>query len=211
MLARYFDTSRSLIERYGGVVDKFIGNVVGAVWGTPVANEDDAERATRAALDLVEAVSALGQEISAPGLKARTEVLIGEAAVNLEAAGEGMVVGDLVNTASRIQSAADPGAVFVRKPRDDRPGQRHRPYRSLPSQPVSEVSGPGAHHELAGWAGYGYCAAHSRWYWGLKLYLLTTRTGCPSRGAWPARPSGNARWPLPCSPTPSGPARCGLG
>ena len=45
MLARYFDTSRSLIERYGGVVDKFIGNVVGAAWGTPVANEDDAERA----------------------------------------------------------------------------------------------------------------------------------------------------------------------
>jgi len=65
-------------------------------------------------------------------------VLIGEAAVNLEAAGEGMVVGDLVNTASRIQSAADPGAVFVRKPRDDRPGQRHRPYRSLPSHRLAK-------------------------------------------------------------------------
>ena len=65
-LARYFDTSRSLIERYGGVVEKFIGDAVMAVWGTPVANEDDAERAVRAALDLVEAVSALGQEIGAP-------------------------------------------------------------------------------------------------------------------------------------------------
>ena len=113
LLARYFDTSRSLIERYGGVVEKFIGDAVMAVWGTPVANEDDAERAVRAALDLVEAVSALGQEIGAPGLKARAGVLTGEAAVNLEAAGQGMVAGDLVNTASRIQSAADPGSVYV--------------------------------------------------------------------------------------------------
>ena len=66
LLARYFDTSRSLIERYGGLVEKFIGDAVMAVWGTPVANEDDAERAVRAALDLVEAVAALGQEIGAP-------------------------------------------------------------------------------------------------------------------------------------------------
>jgi len=113
LLARYFDTSRSLIERYGGLVEKFIGDAVMAVWGTPVANEDDAERAVRAALDLVDAVSALGQEIGAPGLKARAGVLTGEAAVNLGAAGQGMVAGDLVNTASRIQSVAEPGSVFV--------------------------------------------------------------------------------------------------
>jgi class 3 adenylate cyclase/tetratricopeptide (TPR) repeat protein len=113
LLARYFDTSRALIERYGGLVEKFIGDAVMAVWGTPVANEDDAERAVRAALDLVEAVSALGQEIGAPGLKARAGVLTGEAAVNLEAVGQGMVAGDLVNTASRIQSVADPGSVLV--------------------------------------------------------------------------------------------------
>jgi class 3 adenylate cyclase len=123
LLARYFDTSRSLIERYGGMVEKFIGDAVMAVWGTPVANEDDAERAVRAALDLVEAVSALGQEIGAPGLQARAGVLTGEAAVNLGAAGQGMVAGDLVNTASRIQSVADPGSVFVGEPRDDRPRQ----------------------------------------------------------------------------------------
>src|SRR5215472_16045329 len=113
LLARYFDTSRSLIERYGGVVEKFIGDAVMAVWGTPVANEDDTERAVRAALDLVEAVAALGQEIGAPGLTVRAGVLTGEAAVNLGAAGQGMVAGDLVNTASRIQSVADPGSVFV--------------------------------------------------------------------------------------------------
>ena len=60
LLSRYFDTCRRLIELYGGTVEKFIGDAVMAVWGTPVATEDDAERAVRAALDLVAAVSALG-------------------------------------------------------------------------------------------------------------------------------------------------------
>ena len=113
LLSRYFDTSRRLIERYGGVIEKFIGDAVMAVWGTPVAKEDDAERAVRAALDLTAAVSALGHEVGAPELRARAGVLTGEAAVTIGAEGEGMVAGDLVNTASRIQSAAPPGAVFV--------------------------------------------------------------------------------------------------
>ena len=84
-----------------------------AVWGTPTATEDDAERAVRAALDLVAAVSALGDEVGAPELRARAGVLTGEAAVTIGAEGQGMVAGDLVNTASRIQSAAEPGTVFV--------------------------------------------------------------------------------------------------
>jgi class 3 adenylate cyclase/tetratricopeptide (TPR) repeat protein len=113
LLSHYFDTGRAIVERYGGTVEKFIGDAVMAVWGTPVANEDDAERAVRAALDLVEAVSELGAQVGAPGLQARAGVLTGEATVNLGAAGQGMVAGDLVNTASRIQSAAEPGAVLV--------------------------------------------------------------------------------------------------
>jgi class 3 adenylate cyclase/tetratricopeptide (TPR) repeat protein len=113
LLSRYFDTSRRLIELYGGTVEKFIGDAVMAVWGTPTATEDDAERAVRAGLDLVAAVSALGDEIGAPELAARAGVLTGEAAVTLGAEGQGMVAGDLVNTASRIQSAAEPGTVFV--------------------------------------------------------------------------------------------------
>jgi class 3 adenylate cyclase/tetratricopeptide (TPR) repeat protein len=113
LLSRYFDTARALIGRYGGTVEKFIGDAVMAVWGTPVATEDDAERAVRAGLDLVAAVAALGDEFGAPGLSARAGVLTGEAAVTLGAEGEGMVAGDLVNTASRIQSAADPGTVLV--------------------------------------------------------------------------------------------------
>ena len=113
LLSRYFDTCRRLIELYGGTVEKFIGDAVMAVWGTPTATEDDAERAVRAALDLVAAVSALGDEVGAPELAARAGVLTGEAAVTIGAEGQGMVAGDLVNTAARIQSAANPGSVLV--------------------------------------------------------------------------------------------------
>jgi len=113
LLSRYFDTCRRLVGLYGGVVEKFIGDAVMAVWGTPTATEDDAERAVRTALDLVAAVSALGQEIGAEELRARAGVMTGEAAVNLAATGEGMVAGDLVNTASRVQAVAEPGSVFV--------------------------------------------------------------------------------------------------
>jgi class 3 adenylate cyclase/tetratricopeptide (TPR) repeat protein len=113
LLSRYFDTCRRLIELYGGTVEKFIGDAVMAVWGTPVATEDDAERAVRAALDLVAAVTALGDEVDAPELRARAAVLTGEAAVTVGAEGQGMVAGDLVNTASRIQSVAEPGCVLI--------------------------------------------------------------------------------------------------
>ncbi len=113
LLSRYFETARTIIDRYGGTVEKFIGDAVMAVWGTPIAREDDAERAVRAALDLTAAVSSLGDEVGAQGLRARAGVLTGEAAVTIGAEGQGMVAGDLVNTASRIQSAADPGHVLV--------------------------------------------------------------------------------------------------
>jgi class 3 adenylate cyclase/tetratricopeptide (TPR) repeat protein len=108
LLSQYFELSRTLIARYGGTVEKFIGDAVMAVWGTPTATEDDAERAVRAALDLVASVPELD-----PGLQARAGVLTGEAAVTIGAEGQGMVAGDLVNTTSRIQSAAEPGAVLV--------------------------------------------------------------------------------------------------
>ena len=94
-------------------MEKFIGDAVMAVWGAPIANEDDAERAVRAALDLVAAVAALGDEVGASDLQARAGVLTGEAAVTIGATAEGMVLGDIVNTASRLQAAAQPGTVLV--------------------------------------------------------------------------------------------------
>ena len=84
-----------------------------AVWGTPVATEGDAERAVRAALDLVAAVGELGADARAPGLAARAGVVTGEVAVTVGAAHEGMVAGDAVNTAARLQSVAGPGSVLA--------------------------------------------------------------------------------------------------
>jgi class 3 adenylate cyclase/tetratricopeptide (TPR) repeat protein len=113
LLSRYFETCSQVIARYGGLVEKFIGDAVMAVWGAPVAREDDAERAVRAALELTAAVEHLGSELGISELRARAGVLTGEAAVTLGAEVEGMVAGDMVNTASRIQSAAQPGEVLV--------------------------------------------------------------------------------------------------
>jgi class 3 adenylate cyclase/tetratricopeptide (TPR) repeat protein len=112
LLSAYFERARTVIGRYGGVVEKFIGDAVMAVWGTPAATEGDAERAVRAALDVVAAVAELGEQVGAPALAARAGVVTGEVAVTVGLGGEG-VAGDAVNTAARVQSVAAPGAVWV--------------------------------------------------------------------------------------------------
>jgi predicted ATPase/class 3 adenylate cyclase len=116
LLSRYFDRARTVVGRYGGVVEKFIGDAVMAVWGTPAASEGDAERAVRAGLDLVATVTEVGAGAALPGLAARAGVVTGEVAVTLGAVGEGMVAGDAVNTAARVQAAAEPGQVLTDGP-----------------------------------------------------------------------------------------------
>ena len=113
LLSAYFDRARAVVERYGGVVEKFIGDAVFAVWGVPAAREDDAERAVRAGLDLTSAVTALGEELGVNGLQMRVGITTGQVAVTLGAVGEGMVAGDAVNTAARVQSVAAPSQVWV--------------------------------------------------------------------------------------------------
>lgn len=113
MLTRYYERCREIIDRHGGTTDKFIGDAVMGVWGAAAAHEDDAERATRAALELVDMVAGLGAELEIPELAARAGVLSGEASVGSGGNEQGLVVGDLVNTASRLQSIAEPGTVFV--------------------------------------------------------------------------------------------------
>jgi class 3 adenylate cyclase/tetratricopeptide (TPR) repeat protein len=115
-LLPYHGRLREEIERFGGTVEKFVGDAVMAVFGAPVAHEDDAERAVRAGLRIPEAIGELNELDGAQGLQVRVGINTGEAVVALAARpelGEGMVTGDVVNTASRIQGVAPVDGVAV--------------------------------------------------------------------------------------------------
>src|SRR5216683_5289487 len=110
VLAPYWERLRSELERFGGTVEKFIGDAVMALFGAPVAHEDDPERAVRAAL----AIRDWAREESS--VQVRIGVNTGEALISLGArptAGEGMAAGDVVNTAARMQAAAPINGVLV--------------------------------------------------------------------------------------------------
>jgi class 3 adenylate cyclase len=111
LLAPYHAHLRSELERFGGTVEKFIGDAVMALFGAPIAHEDDPERAVRAALAIRDWACAQGEE-----LQVRVAVNTGEALVTLGARpskGEAMVAGDVVNTAARLQAAAPLNGVLV--------------------------------------------------------------------------------------------------
>src|SRR6266516_2827740 len=108
----YHTRLRTEIERFGGTVEKFIGDAVMAVFGAPVAHEDDPERAVRSGLRILEAIAELNEADSGLELAVRIGINTGEAVVALGALpeqGEGIVTGDVVNTASRLQAAAPVG------------------------------------------------------------------------------------------------------
>ncbi|HEX7224814.1 MAG TPA: adenylate/guanylate cyclase domain-containing protein [Candidatus Limnocylindria bacterium] len=111
----YFATTRETIERYGGVLEKFIGDAAMAVFGIPRGREDDAERAVRAGLALIGAVEQLGARLDLePGeLQLRVGVNSGEVVHATAGPDAGRVTGDTVNTAARLQSAARPGSVLL--------------------------------------------------------------------------------------------------
>src|SRR5881394_2119337 len=110
ILRPYHERLRAELERHGGTVEKFIGDAVMALFGAPVAHEDDPERAVRAALAIRDWARDEGE------LEVRIGVTTGEALVSLSArpeAGEGMAAGDVVNTAARLQSAAPRNGALV--------------------------------------------------------------------------------------------------
>jgi class 3 adenylate cyclase/tetratricopeptide (TPR) repeat protein len=116
LLRVYHERTRHELERIGGTVEKFIGDAVVAVFGAPVAHEDDPERAVRAALAVRDAVARLNDEQPGRDLHVRIAVNTGEALVSLDASsgeGEGMVAGDVMNTAARLQSAAPVDGILV--------------------------------------------------------------------------------------------------
>ena len=115
-LAPYYTRLRSELERYGGTVEKFIGDAVVALFGAPVAHEDDPERAVRAALAICDAIDDLNAADEWLDLKVRIGVNTGEALVVLGARaseGEGMASGDVMNTTARLQSAAPINGILV--------------------------------------------------------------------------------------------------
>jgi class 3 adenylate cyclase/tetratricopeptide (TPR) repeat protein len=115
MLGAYAAMTRAAVERHGGIVEKFIGDAVVGVFGIPIAHEDDPARAVRAGLEICAGAAALRTATGQP-LRLRVGVNTGEALAHLDVdaeAGEHIVVGDTVNTAARIQSAAPEQGVAV--------------------------------------------------------------------------------------------------
>jgi class 3 adenylate cyclase len=115
-MTRYFQVARQVHERHGGVVEKFIGDAVMAVFGIPCVHEDDALRAVRAAVELRDAMAALNRELERElqvTLSVRTGVNTGLVLAGGEDDGQPFVAGDTVNVAARLEQAAGPGEVLL--------------------------------------------------------------------------------------------------
>jgi class 3 adenylate cyclase len=111
LLSRYHVRLRAELERHGGTVEKFVGDAALALFGAPVAHEDDPERAVRAALSICDWIAELGDD-----LEVRVGISTGETLVRLgtpAAEGEALAMGDVVSTAARLQQAAPRGGVLV--------------------------------------------------------------------------------------------------
>jgi class 3 adenylate cyclase/tetratricopeptide (TPR) repeat protein len=116
ILSRYFETVSRVLGRHGGTIEKFIGDAVVAVFGVPVASEDDALRAVRAAAEMREALVELNEELEGERgvrLAVRTGVNTGEVVAGEASAGQAIVTGDAVNVAARLEQAAAPGEILI--------------------------------------------------------------------------------------------------
>jgi class 3 adenylate cyclase/tetratricopeptide (TPR) repeat protein len=116
VVSRYFRTTRRVLERHGGTVEKFIGDAVMAVFGIPVVHEDDALRATRAAVEMAESLRVLNEELDRRwevSLEIRVGVNTGEVVAGDPSGGQAFATGDAINLAARLQQAAQPGEILI--------------------------------------------------------------------------------------------------
>ncbi len=116
LMGRYFEEMRAVIERHGGIVEKFIGDAVMAAFGVPVAHEDDALRAVRAASEMRQALVALNEEflrVRGVAIQTRIGVNTGEVLVGEASPERGRVTGDAVNTAARLEQTAAPDEILI--------------------------------------------------------------------------------------------------
>jgi class 3 adenylate cyclase len=146
VLAPYYTRLRAELERYGGTVEKFIGDAVMALFGAPTAHEDDPERAVRGALAIRAAIAERNEQDPSLDLQVRIGVTTGEALVALDARpveGEGMASGDVVNTAARLQAAAPVDGILVDEAtfRATDRQIRYQPGRAGPGQGQSRPGG----------------------------------------------------------------------
>ena len=143
----YFQDARERIERHGGIVEKYIGDAVMAVFGAPLARVDDAERAVRAGLSILEGIQELNAANRGLDLEVRGAVCTGEAVIVVEPTpGEALATGDVVNTAARLQNAAAPGGLLVGE-------ETHRLTRhAFRFEPIPAVDAKGKAAPVAAWS-----------------------------------------------------------
>src|SRR5688572_1955050 len=142
VMTRYFQEMKSVIERHGGSVEKFIGDAVLAVFGVPQLHEDDAFRTVRVALEMQDALQSLNEELERTWgvtIATRTGVNTGEVVAGDPSRGESFVVGDALNLAARLEQAAQPGEILISE----------TTYRVVRDAVVAEKAGP---LSLKGWA-----------------------------------------------------------
>jgi class 3 adenylate cyclase/tetratricopeptide (TPR) repeat protein len=155
-LVPYHARVRSKIESFGGIVEKFIGDAVMAVFGAPIAHGDDAERAVRAGLRVLEAIEELNRERPELDLTLRAAVNTGEAIVDARSQPDtslGLAHGDVVNTASRMQTGALPGTLIVGE-------ETYRATRTvIEYRPIEPLVVKGKREPLPAWQAVGTLTA----------------------------------------------------
>jgi class 3 adenylate cyclase/tetratricopeptide (TPR) repeat protein len=139
VMSRFYAAIRAPVERHGGTVEKVIGDALVAVFGIPTVHEDDALRAARAALEMRDAVRALGE------VEARIGVNTGDVLARDATPGESLMVGDAVNVAARLESAAAPGEVLVGEATWALIGHAAR------GEPVAPITAKGKREPLVAW------------------------------------------------------------